>query len=629
MKKVYLYCGLFLLGATSFAQRNSSFLSFREMALENELSPKQTHSNPQTYQNQDRALNTVWTEDFTTGTGLVTANGTWVTAGANGSYWTIATTAHPLSAYGWTHAMTGRHLRWDSYNPNDSEVDFATTVINGSITSPSMDLSSAPNGAILEFITESMYCCNYEEKPWVLYVSENDGATWSAPIPLDFGVDRNVATEDVAHPMAFSVDITPYISTTPSTVKIRIAWEATNADPNGQINTHYFWMLDNMSIYEIPPYQIEHSKLWLADIVTSYEYGEIPIAQGDFLTVQSEIKSMGLNVPTNLGLEVTVYDASMTQLHQSTGGTLYDAPMSYGDTDTMTFTTTFDLATLAVGEYTVRVVTTYDETDEISSNDTLWRTFNMTENILSHFDFDQPTFTDFQGGTGLDEHYVGAAFYVLNDAELHGIDFYIGDGSDEVDVAFYIYEAPGTELDGPFTFPITSGMLGQYNSFNLHQAVESYSPFTLVAGTVYYILMRVDQGTTVEFGMNPFDADYSGTIYVTGTWYWTGNEPMIGLNFDQSLALQANEKPNSYVGQNVPNPFDGTSVISYSLTENSNVSVEFVDVTGKVVKTVTPGSQEAGTYSITIDGADLAEGVYFYTFTIGDQKVTKQMVVTK
>jgi hypothetical protein len=48
-----------------------------------------------------------------------------------------------------------------------------------------------------------------------------------------------------------------------------------------------------------------------------------------------------------------------------------------------------------------------------------------------------------------------------------------------------------------------------------------------------------------------------------------------------------------------------------------------------LVKSINNGSQAAGTYTVAIDANDFAEGVYFYTFTVGTEKVTKRMVVTK
>ncbi|MBK9190378.1 MAG: hypothetical protein IPM77_02160 [Crocinitomicaceae bacterium] len=538
MKKVYLLGGIFFLGAATFAQQTSKSYNFHGAQLSKYNFESHEAQRPvTTTQNQDRVLNILWTEDFAGSTALTTGNGTYTVGGANGSYWTIGTAAHPLSSFGWTNAMNGRHLMWDSYNPNDSETNFATTAIAGYIETPVMDLSGQTNGAIVEFVTESMYCCNYQEKPWYLQVSENGGTTWSTDIVIDFGVDRNVPTEDIAHPMTYSVDISSYIATTPGNVKLRIKWQGTAADGNGQMNTHYFWMLDDISIYETPANEVQNQKMWLEDISAWFEYGEIPTSQAPTLTVQNLVKSMGSNSPTAFGLQVTVYDDAMTQIHQSTGGTLSNPPLTLGDIDTITFATTFDLATLATGTYYVRTVVDYTETDEVMENDTLWRSFDITDNTFSHFNFEIPTQETYQGGTAQEEHQVGASFLLYEDAELHGVDMYISDGTttnptdETAEIDFYIYEWDGSAyswLGGPFVFTLEAGMIGQYNTFNFHLGEDGYTPLTLTAGAEYVAVLALEGGEVVYYGANSFDEDASSRVYFASddTWYLAGDEPM-------------------------------------------------------------------------------------------------------
>ena len=103
---------------------------------------------------------------------------------------------------------------------------------------------------------------------------------------------------------------------------------------------------------------------------------------------------------------------------------------------------------------------------------------------------------------------------------------------------------------------------------------------------------------------------------------------MMTLDMRDFTSIEENTT-NFNIGQNAPNPFDNTSIINYTLEEAANVSVEFVDAAGKVVKSINNGVQTSGSYQIDLSGSDFAEGVYFYTFTIGEQQVTKRMVVTK
>jgi hypothetical protein len=642
MKKVYLFGGMLLMSAVSISQQTNKAHNLQEAkAYERTYSPTgSAYSQNTGAQNQDRSLNVLWTEDFSGATALTTGNGVWTTGAANGGYWTMSSaTTHILS--GFTMGLDGRHLRWNSYTPNASETAFATTTVNGHITTPSMDLSGQTNGAVVEFEVQAMYCCNYEEKPFYMYVSQNDGATWSAPITIDFGVDRNEATEDISAPIMYAVDISSYISTTPGTVMLRFSWEATAADPNGQKNTHYYWMIDNLQIYETPLFEVQNQKMWLEDIQTWYEYGELPTSQAQTLTVQNMVKSIGSSSPTGFEMEVTVFNSSMVQVHQSTGGALSNPPMTLNDIDTITFATTFDLSTLAAGQYTIRTVTLYNEADEVTANDTLFRTLEITDNLMSHLNLDAPATADHSGGSSNEGYLIGSSFLLYENATLHGADFYIATGNtsnpttDDVEVEFSVYEYDGSAysfLDGPWKYTITNSMLDQYNTFNFHlnEDGDSYTPIEMVAGTEYLVVMEVFGGSRVWYGINPFDEDQSGRYNDGSTWYLSSGEPMIALNFDNALGLAEQEKYTNFsIGQNVPNPFDNSSVITYTLNEASNVSVLITDVTGKVVQTITPGNQVAGTHTLTIDAANLADGMYFYTFTVGNETVTKQMVVSK
>ncbi len=83
------------------------------------------------------------------------------------------------------------------------------------------------------------------------------------------------------------------------------------------------------------------------------------------------------------------------------------------------------------------------------------------------------------------------------------------------------------------------------------------------------------------------------------------------------------------MGQNYPNPFDVDTRIDYSIANSGHVTFEVVDVTGKVVFFQDMGTVGAGDYSMTLAGATLKPGAYYYTLSVNDSRVTKRMVVTK
>jgi len=81
--------------------------------------------------------------------------------------------------------------------------------------------------------------------------------------------------------------------------------------------------------------------------------------------------------------------------------------------------------------------------------------------------------------------------------------------------------------------------------------------------------------------------------------------------------------------KNYPNPFNGTSTISYNLNKATDVSLKVYNILGKEVSTLAEGTQSKGTHKITVNSDDLSSGVYFYIFEIENYSETRRMVVLK
>jgi len=64
--------------------------------------------------------------------------------------------------------------------------------------------------------------------------------------------------------------------------------------------------------------------------------------------------------------------------------------------------------------------------------------------------------------------------------------------------------------------------------------------------------------------------------------------------------------------QNIPNPFDKTTVISYTLPRSCRVSFDVFDVTGKKVYDMNTGTQNKGKHKVTLDLSGFSPGVYYY-----------------
>lgn len=76
---------------------------------------------------------------------------------------------------------------------------------------------------------------------------------------------------------------------------------------------------------------------------------------------------------------------------------------------------------------------------------------------------------------------------------------------------------------------------------------------------------------------------------------------------------------NTELFANYPNPFNPTTIISYQLSVNSQVSLRVYDILGREVVTLANGMKEAGYYTTSFNGAKLPSGIYFTRFVVRPQ----------
>lgn len=84
------------------------------------------------------------------------------------------------------------------------------------------------------------------------------------------------------------------------------------------------------------------------------------------------------------------------------------------------------------------------------------------------------------------------------------------------------------------------------------------------------------------------------------------------------------------LSQNMPNPTNGVSVISYELEKSAQIAFNVFDVTGKVVYTENVGEQSSGNHNVNFNSAKLSAGVYYYSLTVNSvSTASMKMVVIK
>ena len=88
------------------------------------------------------------------------------------------------------------------------------------------------------------------------------------------------------------------------------------------------------------------------------------------------------------------------------------------------------------------------------------------------------------------------------------------------------------------------------------------------------------------------------------------------------------------LGSNYPNPFNGTTSISFELHKSGYVSLKIYDINGRLVSTLNNSLLEAGFYTydwhgVSDSGKQLTSGVYFYRLTLDSMSSTKKMCLVK
>jgi hypothetical protein len=76
-----------------------------------------------------------------------------------------------------------------------------------------------------------------------------------------------------------------------------------------------------------------------------------------------------------------------------------------------------------------------------------------------------------------------------------------------------------------------------------------------------------------------------------------------------------------------PNPATKYSTISYFVNKEANVSLNILDINGRIIKSLKRAKQERGQYSITFNPESIKSGIYFCQLIIGDEKITQKIIV--
>jgi hypothetical protein len=91
---------------------------------------------------------------------------------------------------------------------------------------------------------------------------------------------------------------------------------------------------------------------------------------------------------------------------------------------------------------------------------------------------------------------------------------------------------------------------------------------------------------------------------------------------------RANEVPRHIaLGQNYPNPFNPHTTIPFTLAQPARVTMDVVDVLGRVVATLIEGEMPTGMHMVSWEARGIPSGVYFYRLRTEHRLEMRKMIL--
>jgi len=157
---------------------------------------------------------------------------------------------------------------------------------------------------------------------------------------------------------------------------------------------------------------------------------------------------------------------------------------------------------------------------------------------------------------------------------------------------------------------------------NAGQFVVEYFNFDQ---TDCYSFTIYDEGGDGLTGSGIYKLAYNGSeIFAQGKDFGY----MSSVEFTAHLTGENEINVNNSV-QIYPNPFTETAYVSFSTSQTEKVSVNVYNSIGKLVYTLKNKDYSAGTHTISIDGSELNNGMYFVNLKIGENSYKQKLVLTK
>ncbi len=651
----------------------------------------------------DEELTVFWSEDFSNGLDGQAGNGAWTVGGDQGDLWFHTYPAGledgydpyvalpeeyqdvyglhiPNWAFGYEITLDSETAdngymmidvdRWNSTAVEGDEPGNPTTLSNAahaSLTSPSFSLEGVEY-ANLSFYQDWRMCCNNYNLTAELSVDGGD--TWVIYDLFEyFEAEGNLRITGNA-----AIDISDVLAgaATLDDCRVRFQW-----DPGllGSMS-HYYLILDDISIVEIPENDLVIGKTWYnewfeqvddvdlvdADYLGDLQYSDHPYYVKEPFNFACEVTNMGTEIQTDVRLVVTINGPSEEGLSETYYSEAITLESGASDTIRIYGIEPEMWVMPEVGEYSIDYEVTQAETEQRPSDNIGASSFfevngdegfgimGNDRNNISHYPFAGDDFIwanrfVFEDITGITNLAITHVEFVLQtggsvDTEVGEICFpNVRRGSvleeESVDNELFRYFG-----DDELEFTIEEESLTQSGGDLNWVSYLLPEPILVEPNTIYQAELELPAiGDDVVFiGLSDRQETYAGVFYdfsnvssgPNGWWYDGGNLVPL-LRFRLSLISSVDKityESGIKLTQNYPNPFAETTSIQFQLDATSEVFLEVYDMNGKLVRDERLGMIPANSAQVyEFDAQGLAPGTYTYSIRSNDHRVTRKMTI--
>jgi len=203
----------------------------------------------------------------------------------------------------------------------------------------------------------------------------------------------------------------------------------------------------------------------------------------------------------------------------------------------------------------------------------------------------------------------------------------------------YNIAATGQELPAPAEITVAQANSDEWEGTLIKvtgtvSAITPYSNSTAVTIEDGGSELEVVFWNSTGIDIAALDLEKMATFMGVGYQYQSKYQLVVGYQEDFSVVTSLQENftalpENFELLPAYPNPFNARAVISWKLPESADVTVDVVNLTGRVVATLSQGYNDAGVYSYTWNADGLASGIYVVRMKAQNKFLHQKLVLLK